>query len=367
MDEVFYKIDKPANLHGLKGPALFRETRKDKDILFTMDEDTYEEFIATWAYYCVKNKAEGYQDVLRIGGSGGGGMDVAAFYHQENRDCDIYQCKHYNSPINKSSILPELGKFLYHVFTSVLPCPRTYFLMAPKGLSAKFTHIYTNSGELKSTILKEWDEKISTHIEKGQVFANKGALKTFLQNFDYTIFKFYSPERIIEDLLDSRNRHVYTQYFGVRKEIMERKKIEVPMVLIDYEDNYIRHLLEAYTDANGNFVISKENVRLSKYQSHFKRSREEFWLAESIKKMSVENCPGDCDDFNELMNDMYYHVADIYEEEYDNAYCRLKAVTDKATSFVKKERIISGELGSPELKGICFQLSNEDRLVWKKI
>ena len=50
MDEVFYKIDKPANLHGLKGPALFRETRKDKDILFTMDEDTYEEFIATWAY-----------------------------------------------------------------------------------------------------------------------------------------------------------------------------------------------------------------------------------------------------------------------------------------------------------------------------
>lgn len=38
--------------------------------------------------------------------------------------------------------------------------------MAPKGLSAKFTHIYTNSGELKSTILKEWDEKISTHIEK---------------------------------------------------------------------------------------------------------------------------------------------------------------------------------------------------------
>ena len=81
------------------------------------------------------------------------------------------------------------------------------------------------------------------------------------------------------------------------------------MALIDYEDNYIRHLLEAYTDANGNFVISKENVRLSKYQSHFKRSREEFWLAESIKKMSVENCPGDCDDFNELMNDMYYHVG----------------------------------------------------------
>lgn len=98
MNVVFYKIDKPANLHGLKGAALFREKRKDNEILSAMDEDTYEEFIATWAYYCVKNKAEGYQDVLRIGGPGDGGMDVAAFYHQENRDCDIYQCKHYNSP-----------------------------------------------------------------------------------------------------------------------------------------------------------------------------------------------------------------------------------------------------------------------------
>lgn len=148
---------------------------------------------------------------------------------------------------------------------------------------------------------------------------------------------------------------------------MERKKIDVPTTLMDYEDNYIRHLLEAYTDANGNTVISRENVILSKYQSHFKRSREEFWLAESIKKMSVENSPGDRDEFKELADDMYYHVADIYEEEYDNAYCRLKAVTDKATSLVKKERLISSELGSPELKGICFQLSNENRLVWKKI
>lgn len=83
MDEVFYKIDKPANLHGLKGAALFREKRKDNEILSAMDEDTYEEFIASWAYYCVKNKAEGYQDVLRIGGPGDGGMDVAVFYHQE--------------------------------------------------------------------------------------------------------------------------------------------------------------------------------------------------------------------------------------------------------------------------------------------
>ena len=33
---------------------------------------------------------------------------------------------------------------------------------------------------------------------------------------------------------------------------MGRKNLEVPKVQVDYEDNYIRHLLEAYTDADGN-------------------------------------------------------------------------------------------------------------------
>jgi hypothetical protein len=41
-------------------------------------------------------------------------------------------------------------------------------------------------------------------------------------------------------------------------------------------------------------------------------------------------------------------------------------VTKASSSMPKKDRIISGELGSRELKGVCFQLSNENRLIWKK-
>ena len=137
------EINRPENKHGLKGTALFNENRKDNDILMAMDEDTYEELIASWAFWCLKkDKSKSYQDVLRLGGAGDGGMDVVAFYNQEKRDCDIYQCKHYSNPINKSTIIAELGKFLYHVHTKLLPLPRSYFLMAPKGLSASFTHIY---------------------------------------------------------------------------------------------------------------------------------------------------------------------------------------------------------------------------------
>ena len=82
--------------------------------------------------------------------------------------------------------------------------------------------------------------------------------------------------------------------------------------------------------------------------------------------MGEENCPGDEDEFEELKDDMEGHVADTYEGDYKDAYERVKAVTKTASTMPKKDRIISGELGPRELKGVCYQLSNEDRLIWKK-
>lgn len=359
------ELNKPENKHGLKGSDLFREKRMDKDILEAMDEDTYEELIASWAYWCLKEKHNTYQDVLRLGGAGDGGMDVVAFYNQATRDCDIYQCKHYNAPINKSAIIAELGKFLYHVHTGLLPCPRAYYIMAPKGLSSNFAHIYTNKKVLKKTIISEWDSSIADHIEKKKSFKYEGDLATFLNEFDYAKFQFYSADRFLSDIHEKQNRHVYHQYFGVRKAELEKVKQDVPNEVTDYESKYIHHLIDAYNDVKKE-GITMENVTSSSYGSHYGRSREEFWLAEGVRKMSEENCPGEDDEFAELANDMYHHVADTYEDEYENAYKRLKAVTNKSLSFPKKDRIISGELGAAELKGVCFQLSNEDKLIWKE-
>ncbi len=355
------KIEKPENKYGLKGGALYNETRKDKDILKAMDEDTYEELIASWAYWCLKGK---YEDVLRLGGAGDGGMDVVAYYNQANRDCDIFQCKHYKEPINKSSVIAELGKFLYHVHKGLLPSPRSYFLMAPNGLSPQFTHIYTNSESLKNTIVKEWDASIANHIEKKKCYKCENELKTFLESFNYNIFKFYSPDKLLKDIYEE-NRHVYFQYFGVKKEELVKVKLNVPNSITEYETKYIQHLINAYNDVNSE-DLSIDNVEKSEYGEHYKRSREEFWLAESVKKMSQENCPGDLDEFAELEDDMYGYVVDTYEEKHDNAFRKVKAVTGIASNFPRKERVISGELGARELKGVCFQLSNEDRLIWKK-
>ena len=83
------ELKKPEGKHGLKGAALFNENRVDKDILKAMDEDTYEEFVASWAFWCLKtDESSKYEDVFRIGGSGDGGIDVIAYYDMANRDYD---------------------------------------------------------------------------------------------------------------------------------------------------------------------------------------------------------------------------------------------------------------------------------------
>lgn len=363
-----YKLERPEGRYGLKGASLFNEHRRDKDILKTMDEDTYEELVTSWAYWCLKDgKKHIYEDVFRLGGSGDGGVDVIAYYDIAKKDCDIYQCKHYEHPINRSDVIAELGKFLYHVHIGVINKPRNYYLMAPQGISGRFNKIYSDCEVLKNEIKNSWAKDIADKILAKKTVSLDTDLAAFIDVFDFSKFKIISPDKLLEDVHQKENRHVYFQYFGVRKDEIERIKKDTPADYDEYESKYIQHLITAYNDAEGFDAICGDNVKTSCYGKHFERSRDQFWLAESIKKMSNENCPGDRDEFKELEDDMIHHIADCYEDEFENAYMRVKTVTDKATSLPKKEnRIISGELSSGELKGVCFHLSNKDLLIWKE-
>lgn len=366
MDIAFLPLEKPENKHGLKGSSLFKQSHRDKEILRIMNEDTYEELIASWAFYCLKNNGMSiYEDVLRIGGAGDGGVDIIAYYNQAEKSCDIYQCKHYDHPISRSDVIAELGKFLYHIYNGYIPSPHCYYLMAPLDLSGRFHSLYTNADKLKENIKASWAKDISKRIESNNRINLEDGLLDFVESFDYSIFKFYSSDKLINDLL--KQKHVYYQYFGVKVAELECTKLTPPPVHDDYEKKYIDNIIDAYNDVNGTNEINTDNVTDTNFSNHFERSRDEFWMAESVKKMSEENCPGDCDEFNELKDDMYDHVADTYEEDHENAFKKLKEVTGKAASLpIREQRIISGELSSRELKGVCFHLSNENRLIWKK-
>ena len=239
--------------------------------------------------------------------------------------------------------------------------------MAPQGVSGQFNKIYTDSNKLKEELLKSWDKDIAGNIEAKKSFALDDVLRKFLEGFDYKKFKLISPDKIIKDVHKQENRHVYFTYFGVRKDDVVRINMNPPTDVADYENRYIGHLMDAYSDVDSTETITIENVDGSAFSRHFRDARDQFWMAESIKKLSEENSPGDTDEFREFEKDVRQHVADVYESEYKNAYERVKVVTKEATTMPKREnRVISGEIGGGELRGVCYQLSNKDELIWKK-
>lgn len=364
---TYSDLSEPSREHCLKGKSLFETKESDINILKTMHEETYEELVAAWAFWCLKNgTAQKYEDVSRIGGAGDKGVDVIAFINQKTRKCDIYQCKHYGHAISQSDVIAELGKFLYFMSTGDIPIPETYYLMGPEGLSGQYTLIYTNPEKLKNSIKTNWNKCIAEKIEKGHSHPFEGALVDFIENFDYTKFQTYSQDKFLKNLLECEKRYVYFQYFGYRREYLKRIKKETPTKLDDYEKKYTKYLFDAYNDVKGVVEIDETNIAGSNFAKHFGRSRDEFWLAESVKKMEDENNPGDIDEFEELKDDVLDFVSDTFEENYKNAFEKVKAVTGKAATMTKKDRIISGEVGARELKGVCYQLSNEDKLIWKE-
>ena len=47
-------IEKIERKHALSQQQLFQTEKTEKQILYSMDEDTYEELVASWAYLCLR-------------------------------------------------------------------------------------------------------------------------------------------------------------------------------------------------------------------------------------------------------------------------------------------------------------------------
>lgn len=360
-DVTFAPLQDVERKHYLTEQQMFNQNRTDKEILYAMDEDTYEELVASWAFSCLSGK---YEQTYRIGGVGDNGIDILAVISKSNNEYDIYQCKHYENSLTPSVVYPEVCKILYHIFNGVIPLPKSYFILAPKNLTSGLIRSYTNSNNLKEAIKSNWSS-YSKNIIKGKTIPMNSELSAFIDSLDFSIFKYISPDDFLTRLRE--NNHLYAQYFGIRKELISRMPITPPDTVQVQESNYINHLVDAYNDSEEAKSITIENVSHSSYAHHFDRARNCFWISESLRKMSEENAPGDTDEFGEFKKDMEYHVADTYEDFFPNALARNKAVIKEATTFSPKaDRVISGEISSGEKIGVCYHLSNDNKLIWKQ-
>jgi hypothetical protein len=328
--------------------------------ILTYGATEWESFVDEWVSHCLKAK---YKKVLRLTGGGDRGIDVAGFTDDKLLEgvWDNYQCKHFNHPVMPSEAWPEIGKILWHSYNKYYTPPRAYYFVAPHGTGTTLSQLLANKTRLKAELLKVWDKSVKDTITDIQPVVLEQEFAEYVDNFDFGIFKPIAVREVVEQ---HRNSPYFVARFGGG--LPARPKPKAPPEDIQANESiYVGKLFEAYTDhAKETIAECAALKKFSKLDQHFRRQREAFFHAESLRVFVRDKVePGT---FESLQDEIYHSVIDTHDADHPDAFHRVVAVTSVAQATPLGAHPLSPSTLTKDKHGICHQLANEDRLQWKK-
>lgn len=353
------EIDEPSNVKAASAAKINAQTSFSPDqLIFLFQASDWEEFIKEWAHF----QKQKYQLVSRMGGANDYGIDVACFLEDNGflGEWDCYQCKKYKDSLAPSDVIPEIGKLLWHIFSKNITKPSAYYFFAPKDCGPSLKKLLLNTEELKAYFLSNWEAQCSKSITSKSEIKLEGEFKKFVDEFDYSIFRYKPTHEVIDD-------HKKTPYHLARFGGGLGTRPDASLLPADptsIENRYIEQLLEAYSDCGAKFSAHSDLEEESVFKKHFDRSRECFYKAEDLHRSARDSVPNGT--FERLQDEVLFGVKDTEEENHENAFKRVKEVTKMATTLNVQANGLHGWIEVKDLQGICHQLSNENRLIWKK-
>ena len=152
------------------------------------------------------------------------------------------------------------------------------------------------------------------------------------------------------------------------------ERIAMPEDIEPEEQKYVEALLEVYAQDAKVTSISKDDLDdYPAYRRNFERQRKDYFAAESIRRSARDILLLDETDelgFKGIKDETYEAIIEVYEDDYDNGYERLKAVLKHVTTITLSRSVItklSGWVGASEKKGVCHILVNDGMLNWVDI
>ncbi|ULJ81976.1 hypothetical protein MF410_31750 (plasmid) [Rhizobium sp. C104] len=139
----------------------------------------------------------------------------------------------------------------------------------------------------------------------------------------------------------------------------------VPVEIGEAEATYTSKLLDAYAEHKGETIAAASHLdKWANLKSHFQRSREAFYHAESLRVFVREKVePGT---FEGLQTEILGGVLDTHDGEHSDGYARVVAVTEKAQSMALDAHPLNRSAFAIDRRGICHQLANDGKLTWRR-
>lgn len=341
--------------HTLSGPPIDPLAR-----LLTYNGDEWEKFIREW----VSHLKTRYAKVLRFGGAGDKGIDVAGCVDARTLlrgIWDNFQCKFSGRAIGPSVAWPEIGKMLWYSFNGDYTPPRAYYFVAPKETTPALTHLLGNSVRLKKRLFEVWDGSIRDSITDAGPISLTGKFRAYVDAFDFSIFR---PQPILEIIEQHRLSPYFPGRFGGGLPTRPVPPLP-PDEIAAKESRYIEQLLEAYAQHKSQATATISDLKNWKaLEDHFRRSRESFYHAEALRVFVRDKVePGT---FESLQETIYDSVIDTCDAVHADGYARVVAVTNFALTVALDAHPLAPSAFPADRRGICHQLANEDRLKWTR-
>lgn len=320
----------------------------------------WESFVEEWAFYCLKKK---YFKVLRTGGAGDKGIDVAGFADAKllRGAWDNYQCKHYDRPLYPTDAWPEIGKVLWYSFNDDYVAPRKYYFVAPWGAGTTLSGYLSDPSKLKKHLIESWDKHCRDMITHKQAIALEGAFLGFVQAFDLSIFSAKTGLELIEEHKQSPT-HVARFGGGLPS---RPDPVNPPSEIEPKESTYVAQLLQAYEDHLERPISDRTALKATPYlDEHFGRQRVAFYHAESLRVFARDSVP--VGTFESLQDEIHSGVIDTCNARHADGYECVCAVVKEARNLPLTTNPLISRSKVQDREGICHQLANENRLQWTK-
>lgn len=158
-----------------------------------------------------------------------------------------------------------------------------------------------------------------------------------------------------------------TELDTVMKRFPKPVQLTPPEVLAEIELDYSAQLLSAYSD-DAKEEINNENVLQSRYGSHYKRQRHDFYSAESVRRAVLEAFSPDEDVFGDFKKEVHSLIIDEYEDQKGNPPLDVAKAVIKYAGNANMSKSVLVHLpkwvGAEEKKGACHMLVNDGRIKW---
>ena len=319
----------------------------------------WEAFIQEWVHHQKKL----YAKVVRLTGAGDMGIDIAGLTDAAGffGAWDNFQCKHYDDPLQPNIAIPEIGKMLFHSFRKEFRPPRRYFFVAPKECGMALTRMLLDPTALRARVLEKWDDWCATSITSKEVIVLDGEFRTYVENFDYSIF---SAKTLLEIIDDHRTTPYFVPRFGGG--LPDRPSVDTPPTQPSAaESRYLQQLFEAYGDHKHSAVSCLDE--LAPWQdliAHYHRQREFFYHAEALRNFARDTVPAGT--FEDLQDEVHAGVVEVEAAQHSDGFARLNAVAHTAAMLPLTANGLISVTKIQDKRGICHQLAIVDRLRWRK-